>query len=99
MGGPGSSVLNWSVSAGAILMGLWLGSYVFGLVSPALEPSMLGKRHYCVWETFAYGLPPMLLGFVLAWYLIKHTQGPDKLFPPAIALCVPGEPCIMLPPT
>jgi UDP-GlcNAc:undecaprenyl-phosphate GlcNAc-1-phosphate transferase len=28
----------------------------------------------------------MLLGFVLAWYLIKHTQDPDKLFPPAIAL-------------
>jgi UDP-GlcNAc:undecaprenyl-phosphate GlcNAc-1-phosphate transferase len=28
----------------------------------------------------------MLLGFVLAWYLIKHTQSPNKLFPPVIAL-------------
>jgi hypothetical protein len=61
---PGALSVRFA-TAGAILMGLWVGSYVFGLVSPALEPSMLGKRHYCVWETFVYGLPPMLLGFVL----------------------------------
>ena len=26
---------------------------------------MLGKREHCVWETFIYALPPMLLAFVL----------------------------------
>lgn len=61
---PGALSVRFA-TAGAILMALWLAGYVFGLVSPALEPSMLGKRYYCVWETFAYALPPMLLGFVL----------------------------------
>ena len=61
---PGALSVRFA-TAGAILMALWLAGCVFGLVSPALEPSMLGKRPYCVWETFAYALPPMLLGFVL----------------------------------
>jgi hypothetical protein len=51
--------------AAAALMAAWLSFYVVGLASPALEPSMLGKRDYCVWETLVYALPPMLLGFYL----------------------------------
>lgn len=52
------------VRLGAILMVLWLGNYVIGLVSPALEPSMHGKREACVWETLVYAFPPMLLGYL-----------------------------------
>ena len=52
-----------SLSAG--LLGLWLASYVLGLFSPALEPSMLGKRPHCLWETLVYALPPAIVGFVL----------------------------------
>ena len=33
--------------AGLVLMALWLAQYVIGFVSPALEPSRLGKRNYC----------------------------------------------------
>ncbi len=51
--------------AGAVLMTLWLLNYVVGLVSPALEPSMLGKRPHCFAETLAYAVPPILLGLLM----------------------------------
>ena len=38
---------------------------MFGLYSPAFEPSVLGKRHYCVYETFVYSLPPVATAFWL----------------------------------
>jgi hypothetical protein len=44
---------------------LWFASYVVGLYSPTLEPSMLGKRPHCLWETLIYALPPLAAGFVL----------------------------------
>jgi hypothetical protein len=47
------------------LLVLWLASYVVGLYSPALEPSMLGKRPHCLWETLVYALPPALVGIYL----------------------------------
>jgi uncharacterized membrane protein YdbT with pleckstrin-like domain len=43
-------------------MAFWLAQYVIGLVSPALEPSMLGKRSYCLYETIIYAIPPILIG-------------------------------------
>ncbi len=52
-------------AAGMVLMALWLGQYVFGLISPALEPSKLGMRHYCYFETLAYALPVILAGMFL----------------------------------
>lgn len=53
---------------GYILMLLWFAQYVLGLVSPALEPSTLGKRDLCVWETMIYSLPPIYL----AWFLVRR---------------------------
>ncbi len=47
------------------MLGLWLASYVVGLYSPALDPSMLGKRPHCMWETLVYALPPALAGLLL----------------------------------
>ena len=44
------------------LLAIWVASYVVGLVSPALEPSMLGKRPHCYLETLILALPPLLLG-------------------------------------
>lgn len=52
-------------AGGLILMALWLAQYVIGLVSPALEPSMLGKRDHCFIETMIYALPPILSGLFL----------------------------------
>ena len=48
-----------------LLVTTWIAFYVVGLVAPALEPSMLGKRDHCVWETFLYGVPPMLAALLL----------------------------------
>lgn len=49
----------------AVLMVLWLGNYLFGLLDPALEISMVGKRDHCFTETLVYALPPMLLALIL----------------------------------
>ncbi len=51
--------------AGLVLMTLWLSQYVIGFVSPALEPSRLGKRGYCYIETMVYSLPVILTGLFL----------------------------------
>jgi len=52
-------------ATGMVLMVLWLAQYVFGFVSPALEPSVLGKRNQCFFETLAYSLPVILTGLFL----------------------------------
>ncbi len=51
-------------AAGLILMALWLAQYLIGLVSPALEPSELGKRPHCYYETMAYSLPVLVIALV-----------------------------------
>ena len=51
--------------AGVVLMALWLAQYVIGFVSPALEPSKLGKRNYCYFETMVYSVPVILAGFYI----------------------------------
>lgn len=53
---------------GFIVMLLWLAQYLIGLVSPALEPSTLGKRNLCVYETMLYSLPPIYF----AWFLVRR---------------------------
>jgi len=52
-------------ASGMVLMALWLAQYVIGFVSPALEPSMLGKRDHCFSETLVYALPVILTGLFL----------------------------------
>ncbi len=52
-------------ATGIVLMVLWLSQYVIGIFSPALEPSTLGKRPYCIYETMVYALPVMLAGLYL----------------------------------
>lgn len=50
---------------GFFLMVLWLSQYVLGLISPALEPSELGKRSHCYFETMVISLPPILASLFL----------------------------------
>ena len=56
------------------LVALWLLNHVAGLFSPALEPSMLGKRPHCFTETLLYALPPMLAA--LYWLHRLHPLHP-----------------------
>lgn len=48
-------------ASGLILVVLWLVQFLIGLVSPALEPSELGKRDFCYLETIAYSIPAILI--------------------------------------
>ncbi len=61
---------------GMVLMALWLAQYVIGFVSPALEPSRLGKRNYCYFETLVYALPVILTGlyFVRRLYPLRPVR-------------------------
>lgn len=52
-------------TGGIVLLLLWLAQYVIGLVNPALEPSSLGKRGHCYFETIAYALPPIIAALFL----------------------------------
>lgn len=63
-------------TAGLVLMALWLAQYVVGFVSPALEPSSLGNRHYCYFETMVYSLPVILAGlfFVRRLYPLRPVR-------------------------
>lgn len=63
-------------AAGLALMALWLAQYVIGLVSPALEPSELGKRPFCYLETMIYSAPPILAAVFIArrLYPLHYTR-------------------------
>jgi hypothetical protein len=64
VGTPGRSQRRWTALA---LSGLavWAGAYVYGLVRPALEPSVLGQRQLCFLEVLLYGLPALAAGLLL----------------------------------
>ncbi|MHC4165261.1 MAG: NrsF family protein [Planctomycetota bacterium] len=47
------------------LLALWASTYLYGLVDPALEPAMLGKRALCFAEVLIYGLPILIVGLLL----------------------------------
>ncbi|MGD9265114.1 MAG: NrsF family protein [Lysobacterales bacterium] len=55
------------MAGGLILVALWLANYVIGFVSPALEPSSLGKRGHCAAETMIYSLPVILAGMAVVF--------------------------------
>ena len=61
---------------GAALLMLWISLFLVGLEWPALEPSMSGKRHYCVVETFLYAMPPVLLAYFILrrFYPLNMTR-------------------------
>ncbi|WP_206486191.1 NrsF family protein [Thalassotalea sp. G2M2-11] len=63
------------------LMLLWWTQYVIGLAAPALEPSSLGVRHFCLYETMLYSIPPIYF----AWYLVRRFY-PLKPMRTAISL-------------
>lgn len=64
VGTPGRAQRRWiALALGGLA--LWAGAYVYGLVSPALDPSMLGKRQLCFLEVLLYGLPTLAVGLLL----------------------------------
>ncbi|MGD9020372.1 MAG: NrsF family protein [Lysobacterales bacterium] len=55
------------MAGGLVLVALWLAHYVIGFISPALEPSSLGKRGHCALETVLYSLPVILAGLAIVF--------------------------------
>ncbi len=49
----------------ALAAGFWVALLLIALLHPAAEPSMLGKREHCNYQTFLLALPPALLGLWL----------------------------------
>lgn len=76
-GGMTQSVAELSVLVGAVAVFL-----TFNVRLPGDRPA----------RAFMGDAGSMLLGLVLAWYLIKHSREPDKLFDPVIALWFVGLP-------
>jgi hypothetical protein len=61
------------------LVTLWVINYVIGLGWPAIEPSMDGKRHSCMYETLIYALPPIALAFYFSRRLYPLRPAPMAL--------------------
>lgn len=56
--------LRWGILPFGLLAA-WVAAIAFDLVSPAIEPSMSGKREGCIFEVLLYGLPGLVLGLGL----------------------------------
>jgi hypothetical protein len=65
LGVPHPTAAVRRVTPFALAAGLWLALLLLALIHPAAEPSMLGKREHCNYQTFLLGLPPTLLGLWL----------------------------------
>ena len=72
---PGALRGGFAIAVGVLAM-LWVGGFILGLASPALEPSMDGKRGHCVFETFIYALPPLLA--LLYWQRRLYALSPAR---------------------
>jgi hypothetical protein len=72
------------------LLALWVGSYFYGLVNPALEPSMLGKRPLCFLEVLIHGLPILIAGLLLLRRLAPLERWSAGLVTGAAAGAIPG---------
>ncbi len=45
-----------------LLLVVWIGVQSYGLIDPALAPSMVGKRAHCWLEALLVGIPALVLG-------------------------------------
>jgi hypothetical protein len=90
LGIPGwGSPRRWTALALGLLA-IWAGSYFYGLVDPALEPSMLGKRPLCFLEVLIHGLPILIAGLLLLRRLAPLERWSAGFVTGAAAGAIPG---------
>jgi hypothetical protein len=65
VGIPGLGSPRRRIALALGLLALWSGAYLYGLVDPALELSMAGKRRLCFVEVWLYGLPILFAALLL----------------------------------
>lgn len=66
---PGATSARRAAGISVALLSAWFGVYLYGLVDPALEPSMVGKRPHCFVETFVFSSVPLVVGF---WLVVRR---------------------------
>ena len=90
LGIPGWRTPGRWIAPALALLALWAGSYLYGLVDPALEPSMLGKRALCFVEVLLHGLPILVVGLLLLRRLAPLGRSRAGLVVGAAAGAIPG---------
>ncbi len=84
---PGRRPRRRALALAAGTWGLWAGVLLYGLVDPALAPSMLGKRPHCAVEIVLYAVPP-LAG---ALWLLARRAALDRTAATAVAAAAAGS--------
>lgn len=69
---------------------VWVLNFLYALVNPALEPSMLGKRPHCYLETLVYALPPMLFAIYRQQKLYPLKPGDSAMWAGLAAGLIPA---------
>jgi hypothetical protein len=90
LGIPGSGSVRRRVGIALGGLGIWALAYFYGLADPALEPSMAGKRPFCVHEVLAYGLPVTLLALAGLRRLAPLRRAGAGLIAGAAGGSIPG---------
>jgi hypothetical protein len=90
LGIPGWGSPRRRVALALALLAFWASAYLYGLVSPALEPSMLGKRPHCFVEVLIYGVPIMIAGLLLLRRLAPLGRWSTGFVAGAAAGVIPG---------
>lgn len=62
LGIPGAGSPRRRIGPALGLALFWVGAFAYGILDPAVDPSMAGKRAHCTVETFAYAIAPLLIG-------------------------------------
>lgn len=90
LGIPGWGSPRRRIALALGLLAVWAGSYFYGLVDPALQPSMLGKRPLCYAEVLMYGLPILVAGLLMLRRLAPLERWSAGLVAGAAAGAIPG---------
>lgn len=76
-----------------LLIGMWVALVALGLVVPALEPSMVGKRPFCFYEGIVYGIIGFLIFSILSTRLV-HLRPRWNSF--CAAITAGFLPCVLM---
>jgi hypothetical protein len=63
---PGRGRPGHLIALPLVLLGVWVGFYLVGLLTPAHPVSMLGKREHCLWQGILFSLPNLFVLLAIA---------------------------------
>ena len=87
---PGAAPHRRRMAFALGVLALWGSVYAVGLVAPALEPSMLGKRPHCLIEVVVFGLPAAVGALLMMRRLAPLDRGLVGFAVGAAAGAIPG---------